>query len=579
MVESSSNFDPAHPRLSIHVSENEILRLVGVDSEPVNHGWLSDKDRFGFEYVRSDNRLTTPLVRRGDQFEAIEWADALDMVSNRLGLIGDESGGQAIGVLGGSQGTNEDAYALSKFARTVLKTNNVDSLIDERTPAHFLAATVDRGLISDLDTADTILVWGPDLKETHPTLYLRVRRAAQELGVQLVVVHPRATGLDDRADRILRYRPGGGFQLLKDLEAGLPADVSDLITGNVVAIVGQASLADDPQLPESVAAVIRDRAEKVKIIPLTSRANTYGALDMGMAPDLLPGRVAYRSEAMESSWGELPSGQGRGAKSIFEGLRTEELRALLMVGADPAGDLPEEGAVEALELAEYVVAIDAFMNDSNRHADVIFPAAVFSEKEGTTTNVEGRVQKVNAITPAPGSSRPDWAILDDLSVRMGAPMGLSSVEVVAKEVNAVALAYQDVTWDRLEWEDRDGLVVTDADGVLVHIPVRLNGPTAPGAELTLHISKVMYDDGVRLRNCPSLRLLAPGAVVHIHPDDARRLGAQEGYEVDVTTSKGEGRFRARIDADTPPGVVFVPQNQPGAPRLGIDPVVRVKVVT
>lgn len=579
MVESSSNFDPAHPRLSIHVSENEILRLVGVDSEPVNHGWLSDKDRFGFEYVRSDNRLTTPMMRRGDKFEPIGWAEALDMVSNRLGLIVDESGGQAIGVLGGAQGTNEDAYALSKFARTVLKTNNVDSLIDERTPAQFLAATVDRGLISDLDTADTILVWGPDLKETHPTLYLRVRRAAQELGVKLVVIHPRATGLDDRATRTVRYRPGGGFQLLKEFAEGGQAEVSKLLTGNVVVLVGLASLADDPLLPESAAAMVRESAQRFRVLPLTSRANSYGALDMGMAPDLLPGRVAYRADAMESSWGSLPSGQGRGSRAIVDGLRTEEIRALFMVGADPVGDLPEEGALEALELAEYVVSIDAFMNDSNRHADVILPAAVFSEKEGTTTNIEGRVQKVNAITPAPGLSRPDWAILDDLSARMGAAMGLGSVEVVAKEINAVAPAYHDVTWDRLEWEDRDGLVVSGGDGVLAHIPVRFEGPSAPGAELTLHISKVMYDDGVRLRNCPSLHPLAPGAVVHIHPDDARRLGAQEGYEVDVITSKGEGRFRATLDKNTPAGVVFVPQNQPGAARLGIDPVVTVKVVT
>lgn len=580
MVESSSNFDTAHPRLAIHVSENEILRLVGVDSEPVNHGWLSDKDRFGFEFVRSENRLTTPLVRRGDTFEPVEWSEALDMVANRLGLILDESGGQAIGVIGGAQGTNEDAYALSKFARTVLKTNHLDARIEDGLSAPFLAATVDRGLISDVDTADTVLVWGSDLKETHPTLYLRVRRAAQELGVNLIVVHPRTTGLDDRATKSVRYRPGGGSQLLKEIVGGDHPELVDLLGGNVVAIVGRATLADDDQLPESVAAVVRERAARARIIPLSNKANTYGALDMGLAPDLLPGRVGYRSDEMASTWGELPEGEGKDSAGIIRGLSEETLRAILLVGADPVGDSIHGGVAEALELAEYVVAIDAFMNDSNRLADVIFPASVFSEKEGTTTNLEGRVQKVNAITPSPGLSRPDWAILDDLSSRMGAAMGLSTAEGVAKEIAVVAPAYSGITWDYLEWEARDGVVVPlSGESPLGHIPVRLEGSSAPGAQLTLHTAKVMYDDGVRLRNCPSLRRLAPGAVVHINPDDARRLGAQEGYEVDVVTSKGEGRFQAKIDEETPAGVVFVPQNQPGAARLGNDPVVRVKVVT
>jgi NADH-quinone oxidoreductase subunit G len=580
MVESSSNFDPAHPRLSIHVSENEILRLVGVDSEPVNHGWLSDKDRFGFEYVRSEDRLTTPLVRRGDSFEPVDWSEALDMVANRLGLILDESGGQAVGVLGGAQGTNEDAYAVSKFARTVLKTNNVDARLDDSPEPQFLAATVDRALISDIDTADTILVWGPDLKETHPTLYLRVRRAAQELGVKLIVVHPRVTGLDDRATIAVRYRPGGGFQLLSEIVAGDHEEITDLLGGNVVAIVGKSSLADDNQLAESVAAAVRERAGRARILPIASRANTYGALDMGLSPDLLPGRVGYRSDAMASTWGALPDNRGLGSSGMVDGLIDETLRALVLVGSDPVGDSQTNGVAEAMELAEYVVSIDAFLNESNRHADLIFPASVFSEKEGTTTNLEGRVQKVNAITPAPGLSRPDWAILDDLSTRMGRPMGLGSAEVVAKEIAQVAPAYSDVTWDLLEWDQRDGVVVpTGNSGTLAHIPVRLEGPSAPRAEFTLHVSRVMYDGGVRLSHCPSLRPLAPGAVAHLHPDDAKRLGAQDGSELNVVTSKGEGVFITTLDTDTPSGVVFVPQNQTGAARLGADPVVRVTVVT
>lgn len=581
MVESSSGFDPAQPRLSIHTSENEILRLVGVDSEPVNHGWLSDKDRFGFEYLRSEHRLTTPLVRRGDQMVEVDWPEALDMVANRLSLIVDESGGAAAAVIGGAHGTNEDAYALSKFARTVLGTNNVDCRPDGGLPAQFLAATIDRGLIADVDHADTILVWGPDLKETHPTLYLRVRRAAQELGVKLIVIHPRRTGLDDRATATLRYRPGGGSDLLADLADGNHQAITDLLTGSVVAIVGQSSLADDPQLAESVAALVRDKAERARILPLALRGNTYGGLDMGLSPDLLPGRVAYQEDAMIDTWGPLPEHPAHGTYGILCGLTSGEIRALVMVGADPVGDHPDPGvATEALELAEYVVSIDNFLQDSNRHADVVLPASGFSEKEGTVTNLEGRVQKINKIAPAPGQSRTDWAILDDISARMLKPMGFAAAEAITKEIAAVAPAYAGLTWDLLEWDERDGVVLPlEKRDLLSYIPVRLDGPTAPGAELTLHSSPVMYDGGVRLRHCPSLAPLAPGAVVHLNPGDAKRLGALEGHQVRVVTSKGEGEFTAAIDDGTPAGVVYIPLNQPGSVKLGTDPVVRVTVVT
>ncbi len=292
MVESSGQHDTVHPRLSIHASQNQILRFVGVDNDATNHGWMSDKERFGFEYLGSPERVTTPLLRRNGELVEVGWAEALDAVAERIGLVRDDDGGGAFAVIGGAHGTNEDAYALSKFARVVLGTNNIDARLDDSLSSHFLAATVDRALISDLDDADTVLVWGPDLKEEHPTLYLRVRRAAQELGVKLVVVHPRASGLDDRASMKLGYRPGGGFALLDEIAEGMHPEVSAALSAaKVVVLAGQACHADGPRLAESVAAHVRNKAGSARILPLARRGNIFGALDMGLAPDLLPGRV------------------------------------------------------------------------------------------------------------------------------------------------------------------------------------------------------------------------------------------------------------------------------------------------
>jgi predicted molibdopterin-dependent oxidoreductase YjgC len=288
---------------------------------------------------------------------------------------------------------------------------------------------------------------------------------------------------------------------------------------------------------------------------------------MGLAPDLHAGRVAA----------ERP---GKSTAEIMEAVDSGEIRALILVGSDPIADMPEpRQAVAALDAAEYVVAIDLFLNDSNRDADVILPAAGFAEKEGTVTNLEGRVQKVNRVRPAPGSARPDWSIIDDLATSMGQPLGLASAETIAKEIAEALPLYRSVTHDYLEWEARDGAVVpVEGKPAFEHIPVVLKGPKAPGAQFTIHQSRVMYDDGVRLRNCPSLHPLGPGLVAHLNPADAPGLGLKEGMVVKVTTGQGEGEFAAVLDEGTPPGVVYVPLNQVGAASLGTDPVVRVKVV-
>jgi NADH-quinone oxidoreductase subunit G len=584
MVESSGMHDTAHPRLSVQVSQNEILRLVGVDNDSTNHGWLSDKDRFGFQYLTSEERLTRPLVRKDGELVETTWNDALDRVAERIGLIRDEDGGDAFAVIGGAHGTNEDAYALSKFARIVLETNNVDARLDDTLSSHFLAASVDRALISDIDTADTIMLWGPDLKEEHPTLYLRVRRAAQELGVRLVIVHPRATGLDDRANLKMTYRPGGGFALLDEIADGKHQEIRQALSADrVVAIVGQASFADGPRLAESVAAYVRNKAGSARILPLARRGNMFGALDMGLAPDLLPGRVgaddAGRATLAES-WGEPPAARGKDTRAMLEGLDSGEVRFLLLVGTDPVRDIPDpRQAVLALDAAEYVVSIDLFLNDSNREADVVLPAAGFAEKEGTVTNLEGRVQKVNVIAPVPGQARPDWAILDDLSDRAGRSIGLASAESIAKEISEVAPAYAGVTWDHLDWEARDGAVVPlSGSQPFSHIPVALKGDTAPTAPLLLHVARTLYDDGVMMRHTPMLRPLAPGPVAHLNPEDAKKAGAQDGHLVKVVTSHGEGEFSAVVDEEMPEGVVYVPFNQPGAEALGTDAVVRVTAV-
>jgi NADH-quinone oxidoreductase subunit G len=575
-VESSSPHDSAQPRIAIQGSQNEILRFIGVDSDAVNHGWLSDKDRFGFEYINSDQRVTMPLVRAADgSFSEVSWAEALDLVSSRLSHIKQTNGGSAIAALGGARGTNEDAYALSKFMRVAIGSNSLDAQLDDGLDPRFLAATADRATINDIDRAKTILLWGPDLKEEHPTLYLRVRRAAQQLGATLIVVHPRRTGLDDRATHKLTYRPGGGASELSAIQTGTGVHEAvrrALDEGPVVAIVGRAGYGEDPRLAEAVASFARTLPD-AKILPLARRSNVFGALDMGVAPTLLPGRVSTSSpaQALLDAWGELPTSPGRDAKAIVDAATDGDVTAIILVGADPVRDMPDGGsAALALERASFVVAIDQFLTDSSSLADVVLPADGFSEKDGTVTNVEGRVQKVNQITTGTGQSRPDWSILDDIARRMGSDLVLHSAEAINKEISTVAPAYAGVTWDLLDWDERDGVVVPwgeEASQPLVHVPADTLGAMAAG-DLVLHYARTMYDDGVLMRNGLSLHALAPGGAVHVHPDDLRRLGITEGGMAEVRTEAGAATLPVVADDSLLHGVVYVPFNQPGVPSLG-----------
>jgi NADH-quinone oxidoreductase subunit G len=582
-VESSSPHDSAQPRITIHASQNEVLRFLGVDSEAVNHGWLSDKDRFGFEYINSPDRLTAPIVRNPDgTFTAVSWAEALDLAASRLRAVKEKEGPSAIAALGGARGTNEDAYALSKFMRVAIGSHWVDAQMDDGLDPRFLAATVDRARIGDLERARTVLVWGPDLKEDHPTLYLRVRRAAQERGATLVIVHPRRTGLDDRAAFKFSYRPGAGAEVLSELKVGTgPYQTvrAVLDQGPVVALVGRTGYAEDPRLAEAVAAFARTLPDAT-VLPLARRSNVFGALDMGLAPSLLPGRapVSQPPAALAEAWGELPQTPGGDCSQILEGARDGDIKAMILVGADPVRDVPDGAAAKlALERAEFVMAVDLFLTDSSRLADVVFPAEGFAEKDGTVTNLEGRVQKVNRIVPGPGQSRPDWSILDDLARRMGSDLGLHGAEAIAKEIAEVAPAYAGVTWEVLEWETLDGVVVpgTDAAQPLEYVPADTPGALAAG-DLVLHSARTMYDDGVAMRHGLSLHRLAPGGALHVHPDDAKRLGLAGMAE--LTTSVGAVALPVVLDPSLLRGVVYVPFNQPGVPALGSDAVVAVSPI-
>jgi NADH-quinone oxidoreductase subunit G len=582
-IESVSMVDASGAAISIETSQNEVVRINGIDNDATNHGWLSDKDRFVFQHIHSGNRLTTPLIRdEAGELQPTSWGEALDRVAEALGSVrGDE-----VACIGGANNTNEEAFALGKFLRTVVVTPHIDARVGEALNPEFLAGVAPRAEIRDLDRADTILVWAGDLKEEFPTLYLRVRHAVTEMGAKLVVVHPRRTGLDDIATEKITYRPGEGPEVVRKLSAPGDEDhaaVRDLLAaGSVTAVLGLTGRTEDPRLVEAVAAYAM-RLPGGKVLPLARRGNIFGALDMGLAPSLLPGRVSVNSESgraeLESHWGPLPTEDGRDAAGIIAGLQEGDVKALLLVGADPVRDGRNPDAVRtALDSAGFVVSFDMFLNDSNQHASVILPVDGFAETEGTVTNIEGRVQKANRIIPGPGQSRALWSILDELSSRMGGQLGAGDGSSIAKEIALVAPAYRSMTWDRLEWgPERDGVVMPDGDGVqdLQFVP-DVSGLRPTAGRLALHSGRVLFDGGTRTSESPALAALAPEPAVYLHPRDASALALAPGQEVNVTGEYGTVRLPLELDPTLAEGSAYVPANLDSTWVLGTPDVVSVE---
>ncbi|MCP4249951.1 MAG: molybdopterin-dependent oxidoreductase [bacterium] len=356
--------------------------------------------------------------------------------------------------------------------------------------------------------------------------------------------------------------------------------------GPVVGLLGRPGYSEDPMLAEAVAAFVRDLPD-AKVMPLARRSNLYGALDMGLAASLLPGRAATASpearSALAVEWATpIPEATGRDAAGIMSGLADGTILGLFLLGADPARDFPDQAAARAaLGNANLIVAVDQFLTDSSGLAHVVLPAEGFTEVEGTVTNLEGRVQKVARLVAGPGQSRPPWAILEDIAASLGSSIGAVSAEAIQKEISDVVPAYRGLSWEQLEWgAGREGVVVPIESGQqpLRYVPVDIGVPPR-AARLALHSARTLYDDGVHVRFSLSLGQLAASAHAFVNPDDGARLGIADRALVRVTGSAGSADLEVRHDPGLVPGAVYVPFNQEEGVGIGNGLEVKLEVLS
>ena len=492
-VESTCTTCSVGCRVAVQSSSNRLTRLLGIDIDPVNHGWLCDKGRFAADSVNSEDRLTEPMVRKDGTLVAVSWHEALEVVATGLRSALTD-GEDAVGVVGGARLSNEGAYAWSRVAKGVLGTDSVDAQIGDGLPGE-LVLGLPRATIDQAAAASTVILLTGDVREELPVLFLRLRSAAVDGDLSIVELSPQATSLTAHAEVSLRYGPGDAGALVDALvSGGTPppaakdadalAEARRLIgEGPVVVVVGRPSLAEDAELVADAARKLAAALPEARFLPALRRGNVLGALDMGLAPGILPGRVSLDAgrDWFEAAWGSVPAKRGRGTAEILAAAAGDHaegapVRALVLLGADPLTDFPDRRlARRALEGAGFVVAVATAPSEMLAHADVVLPAAEAHERPGTTTNIEGRISRLGQKLVPPGQAWPDWMIAGELAVHLGQDLGFDSVGTVWDEIEQLAVSHRGITRAVL---DAHGA----ADGVVAPLtasPVTLRRRTAP----------------------------------------------------------------------------------------------------
>ena len=348
------------------------------------------------------------------------WEHALRLAAGKLKETRDSKGGAAIGVIGSNQSTNEENYLLQKFARTVLRTNNIDH---ERTAdyaafARALAGNKDKAAsLRDTATAPAILLIGGNPTEEHPLLAWNLRTNVRLNRGKLFVANANPIKLERQAKATLRL-PADGYPALAAYLSGSDAVIKD--TAFREAVLAEESLLvvfgpeyNGAQLAELVSWGLK-RAN-VRFAFLGGYSNSRGAADMGLSPDLLPGYVPVTEPGAFAEYPGLPATPGKTQPEIFEAAGKSELGSLLVVGADPVTKL---GVTPAALQNTFVIVSDIFLTQTAALADVVFPAASLYEKTGTVTNTFGDVQLARKAADRAGV-KPDFEILVRLAGAMG----------------------------------------------------------------------------------------------------------------------------------------------------------------
>jgi NADH-quinone oxidoreductase chain G len=603
--------------LVAQVRDDVIKRVVPRIGTPVNNGLLCSRGRFGYEFVASKERLTSPLIRKNGVLEESTWEEAISLVAKRLGEIKAKYGSDSVAGIASPRCTNEDNYLFQKFMRVTLGTNNIDSTA--RTgyagAQGFIENIFGQGstanLIPGLANSDAVFVAGGDPTAVNPILGLQIRACARRGGSIFTIGHVR--GL--RHYSPVELRPAlfketlvleGIVSALKN-KKGLPGSnrlleekLKDINTApqeaagacgvtekDFVAFAEKLSAASTPAivigketaqssggnyklfLLASINYLINGR-----IYLLSERANEQGLLDMGCAPDLLPGYrpLAYAEfrKRYETAWKTaIPEKPGLSIFGMIDAAKQGSLKAMYVMGENPVFNLPNSKDVgAALQKVDFLVVQDIFLTETGKLADVVFPALSWAEKSGTFTNMERRIQRVRKAVSREGME--DWRIVSEIARNMSSKFHYADAEEVFAEIRKVSPLYRDLTYEEIE----KGQSIYPYKGeplrsTVEEISVDKGTGTVAASRFYLRLERPLFHSGTLSRKAAALVNIYSGALARISPADASSLALKDGDVVRVSTKIGLLELPVAIDGAVDPSVVMLTNNFEGKGAFGL----------
>ncbi|HLX82812.1 MAG TPA: NADH-quinone oxidoreductase subunit NuoG [Terriglobales bacterium] len=411
----------------------EIVRGDNRDKGGINGDFLCVKGRYAFDFAHHEERLTQPLVRKNGKLTPATWEEAFETIGKKFREVRDQNGGAAIGVIGSNRTTNEENYLLSKFARAVLKTNNIDHHRTADYPA--LAAALHgkpgkTASMRDVLSAPAILLIGNDPTNQHPLLAWQIRTNVRLRRAKLYVINSEPIKLERQAAAVGMGAAGAEAKAVAFL-AGDDSLLDSLVGSGTTSREAWLGLRDKVRAEQNMVIAfgseLRGRdVEKLvsfasslagaKLICLGDYANSRGASEMGLYPDLLPGYEPLADNGrFQQEWGNLPGEKGLALTEMMDAAAAGKLKALYVIGSNPVGRL----GVDPASLSKtFIVAQDMFLTETASIADVVLPAANAYEKTGTYTNTCGDLQLVKKAGEVT-NTKPDFEMIVRIADAMG----------------------------------------------------------------------------------------------------------------------------------------------------------------
>ena len=607
----------------------------------LNGKYLCVKGFTVHELLNHPERLTQPYIRKVDKLELVSWDEAIATATNGLKKIIAKHGPESVGMLCSGKILNEEAYLSQKFQRAVIGNNNVDNCArlchgpSEAALRQQLGYGAVSTFLEDFGVTDTVFVVGAHTTYTHPVIWMKIKKNARKGGLNLILADPRETDLVKNAAIHLKVKPGMdifwikalvkiiidkgwhdqefcekqtlGFNAVRQSVADFDIDAAckrsgvrreelekaaELISGKKTIFVWGMGLTQHAHGTNNISALVNLALLTGNIgkpgcglAPLRGQNNVQGAGDMGALPNLLAGHMPVDDEAARihvgAIWGvDIPSDPGLAAPEMIHDIASRKIRALYIVGENPAVSEPQSNFVTwMLQQLDLLIVQDIFPNETSRYAHIVLPAAAVGEKEGTFTNAARRIQYTSKGIRPPGEAKPDWQIFQKMANAMGADWQYRSTEEIWEEIRKVAPVFSGITHGRLRespgifwpcyhethqgtprlYEDGFGFRDRRARFLPVELPETLMEPTEeyPYVLITGRLLE-HFNTGEMSRRTTKLSKLKPASYLDMNPEDAAEADLSDSDTVRMTSPYGVVRLPLRLEASLQRGYLFAP---------------------